>query len=115
MLIHTTVYRLSRVIAVALAFLFLIRLYSRPFAVSFSSSLLIRAALLYWCVFSRGDAAVVRTICCAVVALLVLSDALFAQTRVVGLRTGARHSSRVVFVHRFARCPPVFIPYTIAV
>src|SRR3954471_17193334 len=49
-------------------------------------------------------------------ALLVSSEVLFAQSRVVGLRpAAARHRSRVVFVHRFARCPPVFIPYPIAV
>jgi len=66
-------------------------------------------------VFPRRDDALLRTICCVVVALLVSSEALFAQTRVVALRPAARHRSRVVFVHRFARCPPVFIPYTIAV
>ena len=55
-----------------------------------------------------------RTICCAVLALLVSSGAVFAQTRVVALRPGARPRPRIFFVHRFARCPPLFIPYTIA-
>ena len=55
-----------------------------------------------------------RTICCAVFALLVSSGAVFAQTRVVALRLVARPRPRVIFVHRFARCPPLFIPYTIA-
>jgi hypothetical protein len=67
-------------------------------------------------VFPRRDDGLLRTICCAVVALLVSSEALFAQTRIFALRpAAARHRSRVILAHRFGQCPPVFIPYTIAV
>jgi len=55
-----------------------------------------------------------RTICCAVFALLVSSEAVLAQTRIVALRPGARPRPRIFFVHRFTRCRPLFIPYTIA-
>ena len=65
-------------------------------------------------VFPRRDDALRRTIYCAVFALLVSSGAVFAQTRVVALRSVARPRSRVIFVHRFPRCLPLFIPYTIA-